>query len=331
MIFIRKQSKKVELCLLRGIYMCVTVIIVNYNAASTLRKCLECLSLQTLKPARIILIDNASRDDSLDCVKDFSQVELICLDENTGFAKGNNIALKMCDTKYAALVNPDVYATANWLETLVKAAEEHPDYGSFASRQMSAENDAILDGAGDGYTFYGRPKRRGHGCNLSEKFLQRADVFSACAAAALYRLDAVREAGFFDEDYFCYIEDIDLGFRLQLLGYKCLYVSEAIVQHVGSVTTGGQHSDFSVYYGHRNIIWTYAKNMPGLFFLLFLPIHIMMNFGAIALYTIKRRSGVIVRSKLDGVRSVKDVMGKRRIIQKNRRCSLRHIQTVINV
>lgn len=127
------------------------------------------------------------------------------------------------------------------------------------------------------------------------------EVFSPCAAAALYRRSALRAVGGFDEDYFCYVEDVDLGFRLRLAGHKALYVPDAVVHHVGSGTTGGQHSDFAVYHGHRNLVWTFVKNMPGMLFWLLLLLHVMINLATILWFAVKGRGGVILRAKRDAL------------------------------
>ena len=103
----------------------------------------------------------------------------------------------------------------------------------------------------------------GHGVPVSSVSEEVREVFSPCAAAALYRRSALVEIGGFDDDFFCYSEDVDLGFRLMLAGHSCLYVPTSVTHHVGSGTTGGQNSDFAVYHGHRNLVWTYVKDMPG--------------------------------------------------------------------
>jgi len=106
------------------------------------------------------------------------------------------------------------------------------------------------------------------------------ETFSPCAAAALYRASALREAGPFDADYFCYSEDVDLGFRLRLLGYTCWYAPDSVAHHVGSAITGGR-SDFTMYHGVRNGIWTYVKDMPGVLAWLCLPA-LVLGYGAVA-------------------------------------------------
>jgi GT2 family glycosyltransferase len=154
-------------------------------------------------------------------------------------------------------------------------------------------------------------------------------VFAPCAAAALYRRDALVKVGGFDESYFAYLEDVDLGFRLRLAGYRCLYVPDAVVRHVGSATTGGQRSDFSVYHGHRNLVWTYFKNMPWPLFWLYLPQHILLNFVSIVYFALRGQGRVILRAKWDALKGLPRILKERRRIQKSRRVSSSELRRVM--
>lgn len=156
------------------------------------------------------------------------------------------------------------------------------------------------------------------------------EIFSPCAAAAMYRKKAFEEAGGFDEDFFCYVEDVDLGFRLRLLGYRALYVPDSIAYHVGSATTGDRHSDFVVYHGHRNLVWTYVKNMPGILFWLLLPCHLTLNLVSIFWFGIQGKGPVIIKAKYDALQGIPRMWNKRRQIQAGRHISIRDIWHVLN-
>jgi GT2 family glycosyltransferase len=151
------------------------------------------------------------------------------------------------------------------------------------------------------------------------------EVFSPCAAAALYRRSALHEAGGFDEDYFCYAEDVDLGFRLRLAGHRCLYVPRSVARHVGCGTTGGHHSDFALYHGHRNLVWTFVKDMPGVLFWIFLPLHALLNIMSVLWFAFQGRWGVILRAKLDALKGLPKMWLKRRSIQRARVASVGEI------
>lgn len=279
---------------------------------------------QTLPPHEIILVDNASSDDSLEIVRRFPLVRLIALDENTGFAHGNNIAIKLAsaNSEWIALLNPDAFADPEWLEQLIASAKRNPEYDFFASKLVNAGDPSLLDGAGDTYHLSGLVQRSGHGRPISQGSEHQQEIFSPCAAAALYRRGALLELQGFDEDYFCYVEDVDLGFRLRLAGHHCLYVPQSVAYHVGSGTTGGQDSEFAMYHGHRNLVWTFVKDMPGILFWLLLPLHLALNIVSIVWFAFRGRGKVIWRAKRDALYGLPKMWQKRRGIQKARVASI---------
>lgn len=308
----------------------VTVIIVNWNCASVLPKCLNHLVNQTVQPTRILVMDNGSNDDSLKNIRQDEHIDIHLLGDNLGFAVANNRALSLCDTKYVALLNPDVFVEPDWLEGLLAAASQYPDVVALSSVQLSSENPEIVDGAGDSYHASGLVWREGYGVKVSQVDLSSKEVFSPCAAAALYRREALVAIGGFDEDYFCYVEDVDLGFRLRLAGYRAMLVGDAIVHHVGSASTGGQRSDFCVYHGHRNLVWTFVKNMPGPLFWLLLPLHLVLNVATIAYFVLQGQGRVIWRAKWDAIKDLPKMWQKRRDIQRKRVVSCNDIWRVLN-
>ncbi len=188
----------------------------------------------------------------------------------------------------------------------------------------------LLDGEGDAYHVSGLVWRMGHGAPVPAVAENEREVFSPCAAAALYRRSALLEAGGFDEDYFCYVEDVDLGFRLRLAGHRCLYVPLSVAHHVGSGTTGGRHSDFAIYHGHRNLVWTFVKDMPGLLFWLLLPLHVLLNLVSVIWFVLRGRGGVILRAKRDAVLGLPKMWRKRQQIQKMRLASIGDIWRVLD-
>ena len=304
----------------------ISVIIINWNGEQFLDRCLSSLTNQSVRPYEIIVVDNASSDKSIEIVCRFSFVRLIALDHNTGFARGNNLAIKASSaaSEWIALINPDACADPRWLEELIAAAKCNPEFDVFASKLLNAKNPSLMDGTGDAYHVSGRVRRLGIGTQALKAIDRKCKVFSPCAAAALYRRSAILEANGFDEDYFCYVEDVDLVFRLRLLGHCCLYVPESVVHHIGSAITG-DGSDFSIYHGHRNLVWTYFKNMPGVFFWLFLPLHILLNIFTIIWFGLRGKFSVIMRSKIDAFRGIPCMWKKRRAIQKKRKASLMDI------
>jgi len=247
--------------------MKTAVIIVSFNCSTLLTKCIAALAKQTITPTKIIIVDNASDEIASIALLNTlgsADVSVLILDENVGYGAAVNRALDTIpDYKYACCLNPDAFPEPTWLEELLSAAEKHPEAASVASLMLKADNTDIIDGAGDALSLSGFPWRRYTSRRLSSVNLVEEYVFSACAGACLYRVLALQEIGGFDESMFMYLEDVDLGFRLQLAGHFCLFTPAARVTHIGSAITGFR-SDFSTFYGHRNTSWVLVKNMPGI-------------------------------------------------------------------
>lgn len=306
--------------------MTVAVLIVNWNGGPWLSRCLASLHQQSRAPDRIILVDNASADESLALAAPFLRgVDVIRLDDNAGFARGNNIAAEAargCDA--LALLNPDAFAEPGWLQALVSAADRHPRAAAFASQMRLDSAPDYLDGAGDSYHVSGRAWRNGHRMPSAAWPAREMEVFAPCAAAALYRRQAFEEIGGFDEHYFCYFEDVDLGFRLRLRGYRTIYVPSAVVRHVSSAISG-YRSNFAVYHGERNAIWTFVKNMPAPLLWLYLPQHVLLNVASLVFYPLRRQGRVVWKAKFDALRSLGPVLAQRRAVQRSRRAGSRTV------
>jgi GT2 family glycosyltransferase len=298
----------------------IDVVVVNYNSGPWLRKVVEALHAQTFRDFRAIIVDNGSTDGSLERLPSGqASIEVVRAGVNLGFAAGNNVAIRQhARGEWLALLNPDAFPRPDWLERFIAAARAHPQYNFFGCRMLDAKDPARLDGVGDVYHASGLPWREGHGCLDSSAYDAPEEIFSPCAAAALYRRSDVVEAGLFDEDFFCYTEDVDLGFRLRLLGGRCLYVPDAIVEHIGSGVSGVR-SDFQLYHGHRNLAWTYVKNMPGWLFWLYLPYHVLLNAYSVLAFALRGQGRVLWRAKRDAVKGLRRAWRKRGDIQARRR------------
>jgi len=301
----------------------ISVILVTWNSAATLTRCLGCLAAQTLKDFEVVLVDNGSTDGSLDGMESrwpglILRVER--LDENRGFAAANNLGARLARGEWLAMLNADAFPEPDWLEKLLRAAERNPEFSFFASRQLQANSPQLLDGAGDALHISGLAWRRYASWPAAQFGLEPEEVFSPCAAAGLYSRQAFLQVGGFDEDFFSYHEDVDLGFRLRLQGFRCLYVPDAVVQHVGSATLGAQ-SDFALYHWQRNFIWSFIQNMPSAFLWEALPAHLMANFIYQINYTLRGRGGVLLKAKKDALRGLSRALRKRREIQKTRKAS----------
>jgi GT2 family glycosyltransferase len=309
----------------------ISVILTTWNSAKYLGQCLESLAVQTQKDFEIIIVDNGSSDGSLAGIESTwpgLSLRVEKLGENMGFAAANNIGSKLACGVWLALLNSDAFPEPDWLEKLLIAAEANLEYSSFASRQLQVNFPDLLDGTGDAMHISGLAWRRNFGYPANLAGLVRAEVFSPCAAAAFYSRQAFLQAGGFDEDFFSYHEDVDLGFRLRLQGFRCLYVPDAVVHHVGSATLGSQ-SDFALYYWQRNIIWSFVQNMPYPLILEAFPAHLIANILYLVSYTLKGKGKVVFRAKRDSIRGFPRALLKRKDIQKSRKVNLDSISRVL--
>lgn len=299
----------------------VSIIVLTYNGAPWLDTCLAAIQAQTFQDYEVILTDSGSTDGSVEAAEKkyarwLTRVER--LECNLGFSVANNRAARLARGQWLIFLNNDAYPDPNWLSSLIAVSEAHPDFQFFASRLLQANDLAHLDGAGDVYHVGGLAWRRFYNQPSTQFGLTSGEVFSPCGAAAMYARELFLEAGGFDEDFFTYMEDLDLGFRLRLRGARCFYVAEAVVRHVGSATIGIR-SNFAVYYGHRNMVWVYAKDMPSTLYWRYLPEHLLANFIPIVYFTLRGRGRAIWRAKIDAVRGLGLMLHKRREIQKTRR------------
>lgn len=302
----------------------VAVIIINYNAGGMLHECLAALEAQTMRAARVLVMDNGSHDGSLDrCQTDFPWVEVHQLNANLGFARANNLAVELVsDCEWIALLNPDAFPDRRWLQVFVESARQYPDIETFASCMVRADGSDVVDGAGDCYRVDGVAWPRYQGELVSRLPPDIQDVFAPCAGAGFYRRSVFVEAGGFSERYFCYHEDVDLGFRLRLRGYRCRFLREAIVGHVGSAIAG-KGSDFSVYHAQRNMVWTYVRNMPAPYLWIYLPAHFLVNIGSVLWFALYWRRLIVWKAKRDALKALPSIWRERRNIQAGRRVPAR--------
>jgi GT2 family glycosyltransferase len=307
----------------------VAVIIVNYNGGAMLARCLDALGAQTFRDFRAIIVDNGSADGSADGLEArHPGVEVVRAGANLGFAAGNNLGLRhAAGAEWVALLNPDAYAAPDWLEKLMLAAERS-GFDFFGCRMRLADAPHLLDGTADVYHVSGMAWRRDHGTAVASGAGEAGEIFGPCAAAALYRRADLEAAGGFDESYFCYFEDVDLAFRLRLAGLRCAYVPGAVVDHVSS-GIAGRRSDFATYHGHRNLVWTYFKDMPAPLFWLYLPLHVAANLLAIAVCACRGQLGVVLRAKRDALAGLPRVLRERRVVQAKRTASVGGVRTAM--
>ena len=253
----------------------VTVIIVAYNSGDYLQPCLEALAVQTFPDFEVVIADTASSDGAVAALRlPDSRFRVRDMGGNLGFAEANNRVAAQSTAEFLVLLNADTVAEPGWLEALVIAARAHPEAASFGSIQIRMDDREIFDGVGDVWHVAGIAWRALEG--QPRRPISDAEIMGPCAAGALYRRNDFQAIGGFDERFFCYCEDIDLALRLQLSGRTSRRVAGAVLLHAGSGTTG-RISEFTLYHGHRNRVWTFLKNTPGLWLWVWLPAHLAAN------------------------------------------------------
>jgi len=296
-------------------------VIVTFQSAGTLERCLAALKAQTVQGFETILSDNASADGAPQAALTADpQLVLLAQGVNLGFAAGNNRAAERARGRWLVLLNPDAYPEPGWLQALLDAARAHPDVRCFTARQRMAADPARLDGLGDAMAGIGFPFRGGYG-RPDPGPIAPAEVFSPCGAAMMIDRALVLELSGFDESFFCYCEDVDLGYRLRLIGEPVLLAGEAVVLHEGSVSTGGRRSDFSIYHGARNRLWLYLKNTPPLLLWITLPLHILATAALWLRALVRGDAAALQRGLCDAFKGWPEVRRKRRAVQATRKAS----------
>lgn len=239
------------------------VVIPNWNQKQALKRCLDSLLTQSHR-AKIIVVDNASRDGSADMIEqDYPEVVLLKNSQNLGFTGGVNPGLSWAiahGMKYVALINNDAWADKDWLKRLSQFLGKHEVAGIVTSKICDASK-THLDSTGEGYSIWGLPFPRGRGEKFSSRYDNQQWVFGASGGASLYRVNMLKQIGLFDDDFFAYYEDVDISFRAQLAGWKVGYEPAALVYHeIGA--TSGKIKGFTTYHTIKNLPFLFYKNVP---------------------------------------------------------------------
>lgn len=240
----------------------VSVVIPNFNGAKFIPECFEALRKQSFKDFDVIFVDNASEDESIELARSCSNglsLRVIALDINYGFAKAVNEGIKASDAEYVILLNNDTKAGAHFAEELVLAIDGHKDIFSAQAHMLQYHNSRLTDSAGDYFCLLGWAFSRGKD-KPARLYKEDCDIFSSCAGAAIYRRAVFEKIGYFDEKFFAYLEDVDMGYRARLYGYRNIFAHKAKVLHVGSGASGSRHNSFKVSLAARNAVFVMYKN-----------------------------------------------------------------------
>ena len=286
------------------------IIIVNWNGKKFLKNCLNAVYKQTYRNFQVYFVDNGSIDESSKFVKEnYSGALIVQLDKNYGFAKPNNIAIKKAfkdkSVGYIVCLNNDTIVDRNWLKELIKTVQKDTKIGAVSSKAyfsdgriqnagLSLEKALQINKEGGISLGYGLTDKEAP--NLSKEI----EIFAPGGVAPLYKREILeqiyyRDKEIFDEDFFAYAEDLDLGFRIRSLGYKSILSPKAKLIHLHSQTSK-KASPFKTYYSERNTILTAIKNLS-IFNLLLFPFR---NIVLKCSYLFKKNNSVQQLSKKVG-------------------------------
>jgi len=292
----------------------ISIVVLNYNGRRYLDDCLSSLAAQTFRDFEVIVVDNASKDGSVEHIKaNFPWVRLVINKENLGFAGGTNSGIRASEGELILTFNNDARADSRLLEHLQKPMSDpnmaDSKVGVCAAKMLLA--DGRINSTGICLSRSGAAWDRGMFEPDLGQYEAQEEVFGACAGAALYRKEMLNEIGLFDEDFFLYMEDVDLAFRARLAGWSCIYVPKAkVFHHHGG--TAGAGSDLSVYYGNRNVIWYVVKDFPTRLLITSLPFILARNLAVIPYYALRGQGRVILKSKMDALKGVTKMLSKRK-------------------
>lgn len=273
-----------------------TVIIPNYNGIEYIEPCLRAVFASDV-PVKVIVVDNGSTDGSFELVRDkFPSADIIRFESNTGFCHACNAGIAQSDTEYIMLLNNDTRIESDSVSKLEKDLQTHPKAFAFQAKMVKMDNPEMIDSAGDLYCLLGWAFALGKD-KSSSKYSGIKPVFSGCGGACLYRKEILDKIGYLDENHFAYLEDVDLGYRGIIKGYKTYVDLDAVVLHKGSGFSGSRHNEFKVTLSAKNSIYLIYKNMPFLQIILSLPF-LLIGYLIKMVFFLKKRLG---RAYLKGI------------------------------
>lgn len=286
----------------------VSVVIPNYNGIKYLKACLESLSkCEMYSESEVIVVDNASTEEGLKETMDcFPEVKLISLPENGGFSVAVNAGIKNSAGEYVILLNNDTTVSENFIKGLFEAIDSDSKIFAVQSKMVSMQNPEIIDDAGDYYDIFGYAYGLGKGCK-STGFNKKRKIFAACAGAAIYRKSAFDLIGQFDENHFAYLEDIDIGYRALLYGYRNIYEPSVTCFHAGSASSGSRYNEFKIKLAACNSMLVLKKNQPLWQRVVLFPSHFMGVLVKQLFFTIKGFGGIYSKGIKEGLQKRKSI------------------------
>ena len=308
----------------------VSVVIPNWNGAHHLPTCLESLRCQTYPRAEVIVADNGSTDGSLELLaRDYPWVRALPLGENRGFTGACNAGMRVAQGEFVVLLNNDTEADSHWLAEVAAAFERHPEAGLVASKMLLFDRRDTFHTAGDFYRVDGTPGNRGVWQRDEGQYDREEYVFSGCGGSAAYRRAMLEQVGLLDEDFFFSCEDVDLAWRAQLAGWRCVYAPCAVVYHKLSATGGGVTGSF---HDGRNFIYLLAKDYPGdlwrVHWRAILRAQLRITWEALRAWR-GEAARARLRGQLAGLLGIPKMLRKRRAVQRSRTVGRSYLESIL--
>jgi GT2 family glycosyltransferase len=318
----------------------ISVIIPNWNGKHFLAECIDSLKEQTFRDFETILVDNGSTDGSAEFVEERygKFVRIIRNKKNLGFTGGNNVGIEAARGEYIVLLNNDTWAPPTWLNELVKTTPLGPPIGMWASKVYSYYKRSQIEAVGELIYWDGLSRSRGQYEQERGQYEEMEEIFFPPGCGGMYRKVVFEEIGLFDEDFFAYGDDAEIGIRARLAGWKCVYVPKAVLYHKNS-GTGGQYSPFKAFYVERNRFWITIKYfpLPLLFLSLFFTFYrfALQAYGALAhrgaagkftkKYSPLRLMGILFKAYGSGFRYLPRMWEKRKRLRRLKKVSYSEI------
>ncbi len=242
----------------------VTVVIPNYNGIKFLEGCLDSVLNQEPETPEyeVLVVDNGSADESVEFLRErYPGVKVETLSENTGFCHAVNVGIRLSASPYVILLNNDTKVKEGFIKNLYYSIENRPKAFSVSAMMLMWDKPELVDDAGDRYCALGWAYARGKG-KPAKLYDRPCEIFSSCGGAAIYRKSVFDEIGYFDETHFAYLEDLDIGYRARIYGYRNYYEPAARVIHYGSASSGSRYNEWKTSLASANNIYVVGKNMP---------------------------------------------------------------------
>lgn len=309
----------------------VTVVIPNYEGITYIGACLDSLYAGSMIP-EVIVVDNGSGDGSAELLAKltskrgkYPSCRLVRFRENRGFPSAVNTGIRLAKTRYVILLNNDTEVDRDFVKNLYHAIRRRKNAFSVSAKVLSLRQPETIDDAGDLYCSLGWAFALGKGKKRTA-YRKDAEIFASCACAAVYRKCVFETIGYFDENHFAYLEDIDVGYRARISGYRNYYAPDALAYHAGSAVSGSRYNDFKVRLSSRNSIYLIYKNMPSLQILLNLPF-LAAGIGIKALFFLKKGLGkAYAEGLLEGFRLSLSEEGKRQKVRYRQECFWNYVK-----